>query len=76
MASVLSHPAHSPNVSPPANFAFPKLKKELKSDEYKNILETQKSARMKLKAIPIHEWKKAMKQLKNRTTECIRANGD
>ncbi len=49
---------------------------ELKSDQYKNILEIQKSVMVKLKVIPIHEWEKAMKRLKDHTEECIRGNED
>ncbi len=30
----------------------------------------------KLKVISIYEWENAMKQLKDHTKECIRANGD
>ncbi len=49
---------------------------ELKCDQYKNVLEFQKSVMAKSKAIPIYEWEKEMKRLKDRTKECIRANGD
>ncbi len=53
--SMLSHCAYSSNLSPPEYFAFFKLKIELKGDQYKNILEIQKSAMAKLKTILIHE---------------------
>ncbi len=51
----ISHSAHFHNMSPPDYFAFSKLKMELKGDQYKNILEIQKSVTAKLKALPIHE---------------------
>ncbi len=46
---------------------------ELKGDQYKKISEIQKSVTAKLKAIPICEWKKATRQLKDCAKECIRA---
>ncbi len=73
---VLSHPAYSPNLSPLLYFAFPKLKIELKGDHYKNISKIEKSVISKFKAIPIHEWDKAMKWLKDCAKECIHVNGD
>ncbi len=74
--SVLTHPAYSPSLGSPDYFAFPKLKMELKGDQCKNILEIQKPVTVKLKAILIHEWEKAMKQLKDHAKECVCANGD
>ncbi len=76
MVPVISHPTYSPNLSSPDYFAFHKLKIELKGDHCKNILEIQKSIVAKLKAIPIHEWEKAMKRLKGHAKESIHANGD
>ncbi len=73
---VLSYPAYSPNLSPPGYFAFPKLKMELKGEQHKNISEIQKSVMVKLKKIPIHEWERAMKWLKDHAKEYIRANID
>ncbi len=51
----------SPDLSPPDYFPSPKLKMELKDNQYKNILEIQKFVMVKLKVKPIHEWEKAMK---------------
>ncbi len=73
---MLSLSVFSPNLSPTDYFAFPKLKMELKDNQYKNISEIPKPVTAKLKTIPIHEREKAIKRLKNRTKVCIRANGD
>ncbi len=62
---VHSHPEYSPDLNPPSYFAFSKLKMEVNSDQYKNILKIQKSVMEKLKAILIHEWEKAIKRLKD-----------
>ncbi len=66
---VLRQLAYFPNLSPPDNFAFPKLKMELKGDLSKNTTENRKSVMVKLKAIRIHEWENAMEWLKDRAKE-------
>ncbi len=58
---MISHSIYSPSLGPPDYFVFPKLKMELKGDQYKNISEIQKSVTATLKTVPIHEWEKAMK---------------
>ncbi len=60
---VLHHFAYVPNMSPTNYLAFPKLKMQVNGNQYQYISEIQKSVTVKLKAIPIHEWEKAMKQL-------------
>ncbi len=76
MVPVLSHPLYSLNLSPLDYFVVPKLKMDLKSNQYKNIMKIQKSVTLKLKAIPIQEREKAMNRLKDCSKECIHANGD
>ncbi len=73
---MLSHPVNPPDLSLPNYFAFLKLKTELKGDRYKNILEIQTSVKAKLKVIPIHEWAKVMKRLKDCAKECIHGDGN
>ncbi len=57
-------------------FTFPKLKLELKGDHPALIADIQKSVTVKLKAFPISNFTRDMKQLKDRTNECIRVSGD
>ncbi len=72
-----SHLPYSPDLNPtPTYFAFPKLKLELKGDHYALMEDIQKSVATKLKAFPISDFTRAMKQLKDRANECIQVSKD
>ncbi len=72
----LTHFPYSPDLSPPDYFAFPKLKMELKGDQYATISDIQTSVTTKLKTISLTDSSPAMQQLEDRTNQCIVVNGD
>ncbi len=75
-AAQLSHPPYLPDLSPADYFAFPKLKLELKGDQYASMEDIQKSVTAKLKAFPISDFARTMKRLEDCTNECNRVSGD
>ncbi len=72
----LNHSTHSPDLSPPDYFAFPRLKMELKGDLYATISDIQASVTMKLKTIPITDFLRAMHRLEDHANQCIAVNGN
>ncbi len=70
----LNHPPHSPDLSPPDYFAFPKLKMELKGARYATISDIQTSVTTKPKSIPITDFLREMHQLEDRANHCIAVN--
>ncbi len=72
----LNHSLYSPDLSPPDYFAFPKLKMELKGDQYATICDIQTSVPTKLKTIPIIDFLRAMHRLEDHANQCIAVNGD
>ncbi len=72
----LGHPPYLPDLYPADYFAFQKLKLELKGDHYALIEDIQKSVTMKLKAFPISDFARDMKQFEDHANECIRVSGD
>ncbi len=75
--TVLSHPPHSPDLSPPPDyFLFPKLKLELKGTKFDTIDDIMCGVTMKLKGIPEAAFVEAMERLLNRADRCITVHGD
>ncbi len=68
--------SYSPDLSPPDYFAFPKLKMELKVDQYATISNIQTCVMTKLKTIPITDFSQAMHRLEDCANQCIAVNGD
>ncbi len=76
-SGTVESPSIFANLSPtPDYFAFSKLKLELKGDHYASIEDIQKSITSKLKAFPISNFTRAMKQLEDHANECIQISGD
>ncbi len=72
----LTHSPCCPDLSPPDYFAFPKLKMELKEDQYTTISDIQTSVTTKLMTISLTDFSLAMHQLEDRANQCIVVNGD
>ncbi len=72
----LNHPLYSLDLSPPNYFAFPKLKMELKGNQYATKSDIQTSVTTKPKTIPITDVLRAMHRLEDCTNQCIAVNGD
>ncbi len=72
----LNHTPYSLDLSLPNHFALPKLKMELKRDQYETISDIQISVTTKLKTIPITDFLRGMHPLEDRANQCIAVNGD
>ncbi len=67
---------YSPDLSPLDYFPFPKLKMELKGDQYATISDIQTSVTTKLKTIPITDFSRAMHRLENCANQYIAVNSN
>jgi hypothetical protein len=71
----LYHPPHSPDVSPPDYFLFPKLKMKLKGLHFADVAETQEAVTDELKTVLKEEFSAAFQKIYDRAKTCIYASG-
>jgi histone-lysine N-methyltransferase SETMAR len=73
--TTLYHPPHSPDLSPPDYFLFPKLKMKLKGLNSAGVAEIQVSVTDELKKVQKEEFSAAFQKLNDRARAFIYANG-
>jgi hypothetical protein len=71
----LHHPQYSPDLPPPDNFLFRKLKIELKGPHFADVAEIQEAVTNELKKVQEDEFSAAFQKLYDRAKACIHANG-
>jgi hypothetical protein len=67
-------PPYSPDLSPPDDFLFPKLKMKLKGLHFADVAEIQEAVTDELKKVQKEEFLAAFQKLYDRAKTCICAN--
>jgi hypothetical protein len=68
-------PPHSPHLSPPDYFLFPKLKMKLKGLRFADVAEIQEAVTDELKKVQTEVFSAAFQKLNDRAKACMYANG-
>ena len=73
--TTLYHPPHSPDLSLPDYFLFPKLKMKLKGLQFAYVAEIQEAVTDKLKKVQKEEFSAAFQKLYDRAKAYVYASG-
>jgi len=73
--TILYHPLYSPDLPPPHNFLFPKLKMKLKGLHFSDVAEIQDAVTDELNTTQKEEFSAAFQKLYDRAKNRIYANG-